>query len=456
MERELSESPSSKRPRLNQTTPVATTSLISSAIASQQQLNKNVSVLEKEEALDVSKVPEIMDEKSDITVSRKVPPLRISLPRTPSEDGAAISNFIDDGTSATSVGRRNSRNTKNPIRRHQSPDQSSSANACDESVQRVTRSKLKQFGRQLRDPSIISCELSAKKKSSGWRRGSTSTASLMPMASVGLPDEHSTSMVEAIDRAESTFFLICENKLKEIAAEDSSHIEPVAQKEDENTLLALSLMKQNAYEGFRSFRAVIEERWAKDATKETPIPEHPPNYENYMIVRGNYTSASNIETLPFQEKTDNEFLEKLTAKLRTLYLEQQEKRKNMQIYHQVERERLQMQAESEALRMLARKANEGYESFSAMRMIRETNLFNTGFLEVKPKQLPIMEVSEVKEKFSKLANSMHIRQKMEADALFAEQLFTWNAAIQRSEDSTLVSLKNVVPRVPVVPLILNL
>lgn len=57
-----------------------------------------------------------------------------------------------------------------------------------------------------------------------------------------------------------------------------------------------------------------------------------------------------------------------------------------------------------------------------MRVIRETNLFNTGFLEGKPRRLPIMGISEVKLKFEKLAEIMHRRQQMEADALYAEQV----------------------------------
>ncbi|VDN21559.1 unnamed protein product [Gongylonema pulchrum] len=89
-------------------------------------------------------------------------------------------------------------------------------------------------------------------------------------------------------------------------------------------------------------------------------------------------------------------------------------------------------------------------------MIRETNLFNTGFLGVKAKDLPAMEVPEIRAKFQNLAETMRRRQQMEADALYAEQVFVWNSAIQKSEDSTLLALKNAVPRVPVIALSLNL
>ncbi|VDK68833.1 unnamed protein product [Litomosoides sigmodontis] len=445
MERELSESPNLKRQRFSQTgTTTAASSFTSTALSSQTMqrrhlgtIHETLSVLEKDEALDVvSNLSDLTDEKADSTTSRKVPPLRISLPRTPTEDGITIAGASDDMTSvATCAGRRNTRSTKSVVRKQQNSEPSVS-NTCEESIQRVTRSKLRQAGRQLRDHPSVSYEASAKRKGSSWRRSSTTTALPMPPLSAATSDEQATSS-GAGDRAD---------------ADESSHLEAAAQKDDENTLLALSLMKKNSYEGFQNFRSVIEERWIKDATEETITPERPPNFNNYMIVQGNYTSASNLGSLATEEKVDVVFMEKLTTKLRALYTEQEERRRNMRIYHQVERERVTMQAESEVMRMLTRKANEGRESFSTMRVIRETNLFNTGFLEVTPKRLPVMEISEVKLKYEKLAETMRRRQQMEADALYAEQVFVWNMAVQRSEDATLLSLKDSVPRVSVTPL----
>ncbi|CAG9536994.1 unnamed protein product [Cercopithifilaria johnstoni] len=440
MERELSESPSLKRQRFSQTGATTTASFTSTTISSQTSTTQeDISVMEKEVLDVISNLSDLTDEKADAAVGRKVPPLRISLPRTPTEDG--IASATDDMMSVTTnTVRRNTRSTKSLTRKHQSPEPSIS-NICDESIQRVTRSKLRQSGRQLRDHPAVSYETSAKRKSSSWRRSSTTTASPMPPSSAATSDEQTTSSNDAGDRADG---------------DENSHLEATAQKDDENNLLALSLMKKNSYEGFRNFRSVIEERWAKDATEQTVIPESPPNFNNYLIVQGNYTSASNLGSLSIQEKVDAVFMEKLTTKLHNLYTEQDERRRNMQIYHQVERERLRMQAESEVMRMLTRKANERHESFSTMRMIRETNLFNTGFLEVKPKKLPVMEISEVKLKYEKLVEIMRRRQQMEADALYAEQVFIWNVAVQRSEDATLLSLKNAVPRVLVSSLILNL
>uniref|UniRef100_A0A915Q0R5 Dendritic cell-specific transmembrane protein-like domain-containing protein n=1 Tax=Setaria digitata TaxID=48799 RepID=A0A915Q0R5_9BILA len=430
MERELSESPNLKRQRSSQVETISAVSFTSTAVSSQTSgvIQEGISILERDEALDaMSNVSDPTDEKADATVGRKVPPLRISLPRTPTEDGVAVVNAADDVTAVTTNNvRRNTRSTKSFTRRHQSPEQSISS-VCDESIQRVTRSKLRQSGRQLRDHPTISYEASVKRKSTSWRRSSTTAASPMPIVSLTTSDELTTSGNDNGDRAD---------------AEESSHLEAATLKEDENTLLALSLMKKNSYEGFREFRSVIEERWAKDAVEEIMVPENPPNFNNYMIVQGNYTSTSSLSVPLLEEKTDVLFTEKLTAKLCVLHSEQQEKRRSMQFYQQVERERLRMQAESEVLRMLARKANECRECFSAMRVIRETNLFNTGFLEVKPNKLPIMNVSEVKLKYEKLAEIMRKRQQMEADALYAEQVFVWNAAIRKSEDPTLLSLKN--------------
>ncbi|EJW74088.1 hypothetical protein WUBG_15006 [Wuchereria bancrofti] len=182
----------------------------------------------------------------------------------------------------------------------------------------------------------------------------------MPVLSAATSDEQ-TSSNDAGDRAD---------------ADENSHLELAALKEDENTLLALSLMKKNSYEGFRDFRCVIEERWAKDATEEIIAPESPPNFKSYLIVQGNYTSASNLDLLSSQEKVDLAFMEKLTIKLRNLHTEQQEKRRNMYFYHQVERERLQMQAENEVIRMLMRKANGHNGSFSTSKSILNSSSYS--------------------------------------------------------------------------------
>lgn len=55
-------------------------------------------------------------------------------------------------------------------------------------------------------------------------------------------------------------------------------------------------------------------------------------------------------------------------------------------------------------------------------MIRESDLFNTGFLNDKPQQLPVVEISDVKAKFERLADLLRKRQQMESDALYAEQV----------------------------------
>ncbi|VDN24592.1 unnamed protein product [Gongylonema pulchrum] len=137
----------------------------------------------------------------------QVPPLRISLPRTPSEDGATVVNATDDTASAAAnAGRRTTRGAKGHSKKNQSPDESANK-ICDESIQRITRSKLRQAGRQLRDQPAIRYEPTTKKKSNSWRRGSVATASPMPAPSLAASDEQPFCSNDAAERIDGLFGL---------------------------------------------------------------------------------------------------------------------------------------------------------------------------------------------------------------------------------------------------------
>ena len=120
-----------------------------------------------------------------------------------------------------------------------------------------------------------------------------------------------------------------------------------------------------------------------------------------------------------------------------------------------------MQAEREALRMQNRKANPGRDSMSAgfvffffkflfiyfiffvsfvlffmfalthrfftvvllsVRVLHETEVFNTWYLKERSEERPVIELEAVKTKFLEQIRLMENRQKMECDALYAEQV----------------------------------
>ncbi|KHN88606.1 Ankyrin repeat domain-containing protein 12, partial [Toxocara canis] len=379
----------------------------------------------------------------------QVPPLRISLPRTPSEDGNAIAT--GDESNSTSIAANRKRGPKVHAKKQPSPEESA-LRELDDSAQRVTRSKFRQSGRQLRDHGPPSYDGgngcgngngngngNAKRKGGGWRRANTSATNLPSLApSVTANDESNGADIPEQTQGE-----------EEPSVEESETPVP-----EDTTPTPMSLMQKNTYEGYRGLRAMIEKRWIEAMALPPPvIPEPPLNYNNYMIINKNY-SMGDMDPCPRPKKEDSE--EILPAKLRTLREEQERRRHKMEISHKVERERLQMQAETEILRMLTRKANPGRDSLSTVRILHEKEVFNTWFLDVKRPERPVMEDSEVKAKFERLAKLMRNRQQMESDALYAEQVFTWNSAVQKSGDSAQSSLKGSVPRVLVVPLELAL
>ncbi|VDN27145.1 unnamed protein product [Gongylonema pulchrum] len=151
----MSGSPTPKRQRFTQpATNAAGVATVASSFQTGSAVHDNfMSGLEKEEPAEVTpNAREQIDEKIDATAGRKVPPLRISLPRTPSEDGATVVNATDDTASAAAnAGRRTTRGAKGHSKKNQSPDESASK-ICDESIQRVTRLALANTCLNIRKP----------------------------------------------------------------------------------------------------------------------------------------------------------------------------------------------------------------------------------------------------------------------------------------------------------------
>ncbi|MFH4981657.1 hypothetical protein AB6A40_008366 [Gnathostoma spinigerum] len=115
-----------------------------------------------------------------------------------------------------------------------------------------------------------------------------------------------------------------------------------------------------------------------------------------------------------------------------------------------------MLAESEVIRYLKRKANPSSDFLSAIRVLHESEVFNTWYLEIPLPERKILGIDEVRAKFDRLARFMFNRQKMEVDSLYAEQVHTWKCALQRTGTAPTFEMEKLVERVPVTALILDL
>lgn len=437
--REMSAPPAAKRQRVTQPTP----SPAPPETVEDEQRE------EQEESNDVGGggVNESNDDKTDDVSDRKVPPLRISLPRTPSEEGAVVTGTDETSTTATNTGRR--KGPKGHIKKQSSPDEGI---PVEESGQRVTRSKVRQSGRQLREHPGSSCEGSTKRKGgqNGWRQRSvaasaTNASSIAP--SVVANDEQ-----ETITETEQPP-LPPPNEEVEMVSEGTNT------PEEEVSPSPMSLMQRNSYEGFRGLRSLIEQRWIKATSHENEPtkPSPPANYDQYMIVQKNYTPGNVDPCSSLKDaEGDQELTAELTTKLHELRATQSERRHHMEVSHKIERERLQMLAEREVLRNLTRRANQDKDELSAIRIIHESDIYNTWYMEGEREPRSVMEDDELKMKFERLGILTENRHKLESDALFAEQVFTWNAMIQKSGNPALCRFKNKVPRVPVVQIRFNL
>ncbi|MFH4982980.1 hypothetical protein AB6A40_009689 [Gnathostoma spinigerum] len=263
------------------------------------------------------------DDKTDGAPGRKVPPLRISLTHTSSEEGnSAICGIEENLSASTSVGicKRNSKNTKNngKIGAKGSDD---GLKGHDEGSQRMTRSKFRQYGQQLRGQGY-----ETNKLRKGELKRSATSASIVNLSTTFTPnaqmDELSTHSAEqAVEKPGED--------LTELSDEDKKTGTVV--EEDNST--AMNLMQRNTYEGFRGLRAMIVNRWSIAAEQPPAVPaELTPNYPNYMIVKGNFTVGQKD---PCPQPSIDSRLHGLPASLQKLFTEQTERRHEMEVAHKV-------------------------------------------------------------------------------------------------------------------------
>ncbi|VDD92375.1 unnamed protein product [Enterobius vermicularis] len=382
--------------------------------------------------------------------SRKVPPIRIILPRTASEEN---SNAVPS-EEATSVAagtrngaKRNTRVAKNQIKKESTPEGPATPPPADNGMHRMTRSRVRQAGRSLKDEVLAAgCFESAVKRrgQNGARRQGNSSVPGAPSPMPVVEKEDNTDPAAA----DSGTFNSNAN-----SSEDGNSVGSV----DGLSAFAMSLMKKNTYEGLRSLRAKIEESWLETMAQQPPDkPELPSNYDSYLIVNKNFTLKDTVDYDRLMKACGAENYSEVSSDLQDLWKSQEERRLRMEIKHKVEREKLQMLAEREVLRMLNRKANSGREDMSTVRVLHETDIYNTWYVKERSIDHPIVEFEDVKKKFMDQVTLMENRQKMESDALFAEQVYTWNSLLKNISHPSGLALKDKVPKVSVLHLDLRL
>uniref|UniRef100_A0A158P863 SprT-like domain-containing protein n=1 Tax=Angiostrongylus cantonensis TaxID=6313 RepID=A0A158P863_ANGCA len=375
-----------------------------------------------------------------ITSDRKVPPLRISLPITQSEEDLhgestghqLVLGHLSSATRKTSRGRHGKRQ-----------------NDADD-AQRMTRSKVRQTGKVLDDTDAW-----AKKK-----RGRISTALGVTGDEADESTADDTSPVGEGSEDTSTG-----------QASNSASIPESLSSEQR-------IIYENPRSGMFHLKKLLAERWLADFHKEhQKHSEGNEKYKKMLLFTGDYSSRHMIDgsivnqTLmkdterkdeqPFpaevqccspaaKEEADSEDESNgICSEMKAMWKEHNEERINTMNRMHKERIKLQLFWEQEFLRMEQREQR-STPLMSAVRFLRENEMCNAQILEEPTEPLKPMSREEFGERKNKSINQLYNRHKMEASSLFGLQRdMWWYEARRRGLDVNSKFIKDCVPMVKV-------
>ncbi|KAK5970241.1 hypothetical protein GCK32_000858 [Trichostrongylus colubriformis] len=355
---------------------------------------------------------------------RKVPPLRISLPITQTEEDM---HGEQSGHQMSSTHLNSNR--KGPRGRH-----GKRHNDADE-AQRMTRSKVRQTGKVLDDTDAWS-----KKK-----RGRVNATSLTAQG-----DEAEESLIDDVSPM----------------AEGSDDTSPTGQASNSMSIPdTLSSEQRIIYENPRSgmfhMKKLLAARWVDDLRKQHKFRGNEnEKYKDMLLLTGDYalrrpdgsgttTRQAGIEKMELKteqtsladtnsssnsvangEAESEDESNGLCPEMRALWKEHVEERANMMNRMYKERVKLRLFWEQELLRMEQREKGTT-PAMSAVRFLRENEMCNAQILEETHEPLKPMNRNEFVERKNKSINQMYNRHRMEASSLFGLQRDMWLCEARR-------------------------
>ncbi|TKR93964.1 hypothetical protein L596_008322 [Steinernema carpocapsae] len=373
---------------------------------------------------------------------KRVPPLRISLNLKPSGEGDD-SNLGDSGSSPRS-------HSSTPKPAQPSPPLGSGKRGgrtgrgaggwggnrkgdFDETAhgQRMTRSKVRQSGATL-DDSVVS-----QRRGKGYRRGGLATsASSNNVATVVVTStgDETASNSPLADQSVGT----PDTELLSTAATEAGTREPSVDPLAQATLLdnvpaPLKLMYKTSYEGFKGMRSMIEEKWLRDALK--PDIPNPKGFQDYLIYTRNYETSDDAHLS--NGRIVNTHLFALPPDLKRLAEEQDERRQQLTAEHLTERNRLQLFAEREYLRLLKRDSSSAKPTLSAIRVVAEAAICNPMYVDDEerfPDPPTTIVKSQLVKKFDVMSREMRSRQRLESATLRSAQVRVWESSLKKYID----------------------
>lgn len=195
----------------------------------------------------------------------------------------------------------------------------------------------------------------------------------------------------------------------------------------------LSEKVPNSYELFLSLRKRV---YMRQQGMATVCPKIPQGFKDYLLKTCNYVLQNkNSSTLSIPTLSPPNSVQ---GPMRELFVQQEDARYNLRLQHLIERDKLKLSVEQEILREHGRAAramaNQGIP-LSACTLLRDVEIYNQLDVEQEEKEKKhrsryngrqfLSWLQDVDDKYDKIKDLLILRQKQEADSLYAVQRMEW-------------------------------
>uniref|UniRef100_A0A915CSE6 MPN domain-containing protein n=1 Tax=Ditylenchus dipsaci TaxID=166011 RepID=A0A915CSE6_9BILA len=312
------------------------------------------------------------------TETKKVPPLRILLPKTPNKK---------------------------------------------EDTQRLTRSRVKQTGATLNEVPRWGQKRGRAGKTSVDNADQTEQDGVkleqeedeVEGEAEGPEDEYSRS--DAGEESRSAF----ERKSKE-PEEGSAANEKQSTKSASATLL---LFSKNSFDQTVEFSRMIQEKWAKgfvdELKRDVVKPSHLADLDRVEFVHRQTQAEQKLPLIVNIQESWPESLQKLA-------IEQARRREQMEIAHKAERERLFQFGKRELVRLMQKTAAYSHSNINVVRLLRDAELYNPSTFDSamdEPPEIQLASRAQLLQRLKHMAATTKNRHTMEAHSLVVCQQAEW-------------------------------
>ncbi|PAV58250.1 hypothetical protein WR25_11907 [Diploscapter pachys] len=360
------------------------------------------------------------EETGDEDRMKKVPPLRILLPKTPSEEDPEEPRRtrmgIRSGKAGSGLGTsRTGAETQ--------------GGQTQEDDKRITRSKVKQGGKVMDD--FEGGLMTKKKRREKAESDHTRESSVLATIDEG-GGEMSTSMVKI--------------ELKEEVVEEENRV-------------GHEILQQNPSTGALSMKRMLANRWLHDLENQQKLPKtsEESRFKNFSIFSGNYKSVRKNKDRSRSVLSDENKTSWPYEIMSDVHKKQWKARRELRQRMAGERIRLRLSFEEDLIR-LSRRRNGTTPLMSFARMHAESEICNPLFLDEPPENINLgysdlalkKQRSRLLGEIHKRSTALYKRHRMEAESLQILQRNSWNfEAAKRHISLTEELVKQCVPRVQV-------